>query len=453
MTIFKKDQKALNVLIIFCLAGWLITSLVGCGGSGNIPPASILSSGRITLSWDDVPGAANYDLYMATTPGMTVLNSYKISDVTSPITLTDLEPDTTYYFIVVVYSDTGESRKSEMASYTVTAQEGSINFGNLLDKSAPTDKSVTTAKGTAATATKAKTTAKKPQPQVSAASKKSAGPEIIICFGDSLTSGTGATNGMDYPSQLAGMIGKPVINRGISGDTTSRARKRLERDVLSAKPDIVLVTLGGNDLKNGVAKDIAFANLESIVKTIQQSGATVIVGGLKFPGRDRGYGKGYEDLAKQTGAILIPNIFDGVVDNPNLMSDPIHPNNAGYRIIAQRFSSALASVSKTDQTVSKKSGKVSTKKKSLAAISRDKPKKDVTLAWDDVPGANSYVIYWRDKPGVTKQNGTRIANATNPYTLKNLIKGKKYYFIVTAVNASGESPPSAEFAFTAGGAN
>ena len=424
MTIFKKDQKTLIGLIISCLWGWLILSLIGCGGSSNIPPASILSSGRITLSWDDVPGAAYYDLYMATTPGMTVLNSYKISDVTSPITLTDLEPETTYYFIVVVYSDTGKSRKSEMASYNVTAQEGSLNFGNLLDKSEPTDKSATTA-------------------------KEGAGSEIIICFGDSLTSGTGATTGMDYPSQLAGIIGKPVINRGISGDTTSRARRRLDRDVLSAKPDVVLITLGGNDLKNGVTKNVAFANLEYIVKTIQDSGAKVIVGGLKFPGRDRGYGKGYEDLARQTGAILIPNIFDGVVDNPSLMSDPIHPNNAGYRIIAQRFSSALASVKKSDQTVSKKSRKVSTKKKSLAAINRAKPKKDVTLAWDDVPGATSYVIYWSDKPGVTKQNGTRIANATNPYTLKNLIKGKKYYFIVSAVNASGESPPSAEFAFRA----
>ena len=37
----------------------------------------------------------------------------------------------------------------------------------------------------------------------------------IVCFGDSLTYGTGASNGMDYPTQLSRMIGLPVINAGV----------------------------------------------------------------------------------------------------------------------------------------------------------------------------------------------------------------------------------------------
>ena len=44
--------------------------------------------------------------------------------------------------------------------------------------------------------------------------------DTIICFGDSLTSGTGADAGMDYPSQPSKMIAKPVINAGLPGDTT-----------------------------------------------------------------------------------------------------------------------------------------------------------------------------------------------------------------------------------------
>ena len=86
--------------------------------------------------------------------------------------------------------------------------------------------------------------------------------DTIVCFGDSLTYGSGARKGMDYPSQLAQMIGKPVINAGVSGDTTARALQRLEHDVLSKSPDLVLITLGGNDLKNGVARDVAFENLK-----------------------------------------------------------------------------------------------------------------------------------------------------------------------------------------------
>jgi lysophospholipase L1-like esterase len=165
--------------------------------------------------------------------------------------------------------------------------------------------------------------------------------ETIICFGDSLTYGTGAAAGMDYPSQLSKLIAKPVINAGVPGDTTARALQRLEREVLAKSPDVVLITLGGNDLKNGLAKDNAFANLRTIVEAIQNKGARVIIGGLKFPLRDRGFAKAYQQLAAETGAALIPDIFEGIIGNRDLMSDPIHPNDAGYKIIAERFYEAM----------------------------------------------------------------------------------------------------------------
>jgi len=270
------------------------------------------------------------------------------------------------------------------------------------------------------------------------------------------------------------MIGKPVINKGRPGDTTASAISRLNKDVLSKNPDIVLITLGGNDLKNGVARNIAFGNLKYIVETIQDRGAQVIIGGLKFPGMDREYGQGYVDLAKQTGATLIPDIFAGIADNPNLMSDPIHPNNAGYRIIAQRFYNALEPAGRTSQTIGQTPEPAATKKSappvtqktvpaltqnpvpeaanksSQAAQSSLTATQAVTLAWDDVPNATSYNIYWSDKPGVTRKNGTRISNVKNPHKMTGLEKGKKYYFVVTAVNASGESKESEEFSFTVG---
>ena len=165
--------------------------------------------------------------------------------------------------------------------------------------------------------------------------------ETIICFGDSLTYGNGAGEGRDYPSQLSTMIGKPVVNAGVPGDTTARALKRLDSDVLSKSPDLVLITLGGNDLKNGVAKDLAFNNLRKIVESIQHAGAKVIIGGLRFPLQDRGFGRAYRQLAEDTGAVLIPDIYKDIMGNRKLMSDPIHPNGDGYKIMAERFREAI----------------------------------------------------------------------------------------------------------------
>ena len=81
-------------------------------------------------------------------------------------------------------------------------------------------------------------------------------------------------------------------------------------------------------------------------------------------------------------------------------------------------------------------------------VKEQKPEDQATLAWDNVPNAVSYNIYWGESPGVTKRNGKKIANAANPYTLKGLKRGKTYYFVVTAVNNTGESKESEESSFT-----
>ena len=163
----------------------------------------------------------------------------------------------------------------------------------------------------------------------------------IICFGDSLTYGTGASAGMDYPSRLSEMLGEPVVNAGVPGDTTQAALRRLDEDVLEADPRIVLITLGGNDLKNGVAKEVAFENLRQITEAIQAKGALVVLGGIDFPIRGRAFGKAYIEFARNHGVVLIPNIYEGLLGKRHLMSDPVHPNDEGYAIIARKFYEAV----------------------------------------------------------------------------------------------------------------
>jgi type IV pilus assembly protein PilQ len=74
----------------------------------------------------------------------------------------------------------------------------------------------------------------------------------------------------------------------------------------------------------------------------------------------------------------------------------------------------------------------------------------VKLAWEEVPNATAYNVYWRSSPGVTKHNGNKISNVQSPAVIKNLRSGVTYYFVVTTVIGSKESPESEEFSYTPG---
>ena len=134
----RKFKQPIFFFLFLLLLVCTIMSLAGCSGSDNIPSVSILTSGRVTLTWEDVPGSTAYNVCISTSPGVTDLNSYKISNATSPITITDLEPGRTYYIVVTIENDSGQSRKSKEISYTaIVNTEGFIQFGNIVSHSEP----------------------------------------------------------------------------------------------------------------------------------------------------------------------------------------------------------------------------------------------------------------------------------------------------------------------------
>ncbi len=213
-------KNHLSIIIIFYSIWSLcaIMSLSGC--SGNTPQASKVVSSKVTLIWNEVPGAISYNVYGSTSPGVTRLSGSKIRNVSNPFAIDRLQPGKTYYFVVTAVTDLGESEESKELSYTAVADKiGLIHFKDLFEK--------------------------------------------------------------------------PII-----------------------------------DHKSNISE-----------------------------------------------------------------------------------------------------------------------KENVTLAWDNVPNAVSYNIYWNDSPGVTILNGKKISNVKNPHTIKGLKPGT-YYFVVTAVNDFGESEESADFSFT-----
>jgi fibronectin type 3 domain-containing protein len=174
MFIGNKIYHPAIIFIFYCLWSlWAIISLSGC--SGNIPSADRLVSGKVTLSWDEVPGATSYNVYGSTSPNVTKLTDSKFRNVPNPFTLTQLQPGKTYYFVVTAVTDTGESKESKELSYTATADtQGKIEFGDIANRSEP----IVEASGL------------KPEAELEHRSGQVAptrsNTEIIICFGDNL---------------------------------------------------------------------------------------------------------------------------------------------------------------------------------------------------------------------------------------------------------------------------
>ena len=165
--------------------------------------------------------------------------------------------------------------------------------------------------------------------------------ETIICFGDSLTEGVGASAGEDYPSVLSRQLGSPVINAGLRGDTTAAALERLAGEVLNKNPRLVILLLGGNDFLRQRPRRETRQNLEDIVRRVQAHGAMVVIAGIRLGVFGDDYGEIFEQTAEQFGALYIPQVMKGILTNSNLRSDPIHPNGAGYRLIADRIADKI----------------------------------------------------------------------------------------------------------------
>jgi lysophospholipase L1-like esterase len=159
----------------------------------------------------------------------------------------------------------------------------------------------------------------------------------VIAFGDSLTAGYGAGPGEDYPSRLAALLGREIVNAGVSGDTTEQALARIDDDVLARDPKLVIVGLGGNDFLSSVPIQTTEANLRSIVRKIHDRGAMVLLLGFRFPSLQNNYESMYARIAKEEGCALLPDLLDGILSDPKLKSDEIHPNANGYAIIAERI--------------------------------------------------------------------------------------------------------------------
>lgn len=166
--------------------------------------------------------------------------------------------------------------------------------------------------------------------------------EQILVLGDSITAGYGLEPEQAYPYLLSQKLNLPIVNRGVSGDTTADGLARLSKDILSEKPWIVIIGLGGNDFLKKVPKQLTEQNLKSIISQIQAENAITILLGMNLGLFTDEYKDLYQSLAEETGSYLIPQILKGIIDNPkHRQQDIIHPNAIGQEILADKIAQAL----------------------------------------------------------------------------------------------------------------
>lgn len=173
------------------------------------------------------------------------------------------------------------------------------------------------------------------------------GPERpILAFGDSLLAGYGLSDGESYPARLeaalrARGINARISNAGVSGDTTAAGLQRLDFTLQSqaAKPELAIISLGGNDMLRSLPPEQTRANLKAIIERLQKDNIRVLLlGMMAAPNLGKDYAAKfnpiYPQLAQEEHAGLVPFFLQPVIDKPDLLQkDHVHPTAIGIDAI------------------------------------------------------------------------------------------------------------------------
>lgn len=172
----------------------------------------------------------------------------------------------------------------------------------------------------------------------------------VLAFGDSVTFGTGAAEGEDWPTLLAELTGWEIANAGIPGDTAEAGKARIGPLLDEFRPALVIVEIGGNDFIRRRSQAAVKEDVRSIVRQARLAGAQVVlvaVPELSLLGAIAGKPADaalYAELAEEEGVPLVPEVFSDILGQPELCADRIHPNARGYRAMAAGLHARLREI-------------------------------------------------------------------------------------------------------------
>lgn len=161
--------------------------------------------------------------------------------------------------------------------------------------------------------------------------------DVILAFGDSLTEGVGATEENSYPVQLEALSGLPVVNAGVSGETTAEGRERLAEVLEDTQPALVILLTGGNDVLRNQDLEEARRNLAAMIEMSRERGVQVVLVGVPEKSLFSRSAPIYGELAEEYDLPLIDGLVASLLRRPGYKSDAVHLNADGYREMAERI--------------------------------------------------------------------------------------------------------------------
>ena len=169
----------------------------------------------------------------------------------------------------------------------------------------------------------------------------------VLAFDDSVTYGTGAQPGEDWPTLLAAASGWKIINAGVPGDTADAGKERIRGLLEAQRPALVIVEIGGNDFLRRRPAAVVKEDVQSIVRQWKVAGVQVVLvavpelsllGALTRRPDDAAL---YAEIGRDEQVPVIADVFSEILGKPELCADQIHPNAAGYRKMAEGIAAAL----------------------------------------------------------------------------------------------------------------
>jgi acyl-CoA thioesterase-1 len=163
----------------------------------------------------------------------------------------------------------------------------------------------------------------------------------ILAFGDSLTAGTGAGEAESYPAVLARLSGRNVVNAGVPGEDSAGGVQRLPELLERERPALLILCHGGNDLLARRDQRLIAENLRAMIRSAGERGIPVLLVAVPSPDLMLKPPGLYEELAGEFRIPIERRALAQILGKGSLKSDYVHPNAAGYRLLAEAVAELL----------------------------------------------------------------------------------------------------------------